>query len=198
MRLAWTALKGPYPGGKQPVLELVKCVTLGDLGGALEYAYVYLAQIQGERAHAEAAAELLERWAQGAATDATAQVLQIGAVAKLLGVSTDVLRNWERNGLIKVPRNPRNGYRLYGAAEIGRLRVIRTLSRAGYGLMAILRMLLHLGRGGQDLRHALDTPDPDEDICYATDRWLSTLAEQEQRALDVIVQLEALIDKRQK
>jgi hypothetical protein len=70
--------------------------------------------------------------------------------------------------------------------------------RAGYGLAAILRMLIHLDQGGQDLRRALDTPSPDEDIHYATDRWLSTLAAQEQRAQDVIVQLETMIGKRQK
>jgi len=197
MRLAWTALKAPYPGGKRPALELVECAASGDLGGALEHAYSYLAQIQAERAHAETAAALLERWAQGTAIDATSRPLHIGETAELLGVTTDILRNWERNGLVQVPRDPRNGYRLYSAKEIGRLRVIRTLSRAGYGLAAILRMLIHLDQGGQDLRHALDTPSPDEDIHYATDRWLSTLTEQEQRALDVIAQLEAMIGKRQ-
>jgi hypothetical protein len=63
--------------------------------------------------------------------------------------------------------------------------------------MAILRMLLHLDRGGEgDVRQLLDTPRPDEDIGYATNQWLSTLAAQEQRALDVIAQLEAMIDKR--
>jgi DNA-binding transcriptional MerR regulator len=198
MRLARTALCGPYPGGKSLVVDLVQRAALGDLGGALELAYVYLARVRAEQAQAEAAAELLERWAQGTAADATAQLLLIGEAAELLGASRDMLRNWERNGLIKVPRDPRNGYRLYGAAEIGRLRVIRTLSRAGYSMMAILRMLLHLdeGRGG-DLRQVLDTPRPDEDACYATDRWLSTLAGLEQRALDVIAQLEEMMRQRQ-
>lgn len=89
----------------------------------------------------------------------------------MLGVTTDVLRNWERNGLIEASRDPRNRYRLYGAAEIGRLRVIRMLRRAGYSMMAILRMLLHLdqGRGG-NLRQVLDTPRPDEDVYTAADR----------------------------
>jgi DNA-binding transcriptional MerR regulator len=98
-----------------------------------------------------------------------------------------MLRNWERNGLIEVPRDPRNGYRLYGAAEIGRLRVIRTLRRANYSLMAILRMLLNLDQGKkEDLRQVLDTPRPDENVYSAADQWLSTLAELEQRAMDVI------------
>ena len=57
-----------------------------------------------------------------------------------------MLRNWERNGLLRVPRDPRNRYRTYSAAEIGRLRVIRVLARSKYSQMAILRMLRDSGR----------------------------------------------------
>jgi DNA-binding transcriptional MerR regulator len=199
MRLARTALHGGWPGRniRRSALDLVRTAAAGDLGGALEQAYHHLALVQAERAQAEAAAGLLERWAQGIAADVTAGPLSIGEAAGRLGVTHDVLRNWERNGLIQVPRNPDNGYRLYGAAEMGRLRVIRMLCRAGYSQMAILRMLLHLDqeRGG-DLRQVLDTPRPDEDIYSAADQWLSALAEQEQRATDMIAQLEAMIARR--
>jgi DNA-binding transcriptional MerR regulator len=196
MRLARTALQAPYPGGKRPVLAVVEHAVAGDLGGALENAYAYLAQVQGERAQAEAAVAFLERWAAGGPVDATAVPLQIGQAARLLALSPDILRNWERDGLIGVPRNPTNGYRLSGAPEIGRLRVIRTLRRAGYSTMAVLRMILSLDRGHvADLRQALDTPRPDEEIYSAADRWLSTLSQQEQRARDVIHQVEAMLGK---
>jgi DNA-binding transcriptional MerR regulator len=199
MRLARTALRGPWPGHKikGAALALVRLASKDDLGGALEEAYHYQSLVRAERAQAEGAAELLERWAGGAATDSTEEPLRIGQTAQLLGVTTDMLRNWERNGLVKVPRDVRNGYRLYGAAEIGRLRVIRMLRRAGYSIMSILRMLLYLDRGGQgDLRQVLDTPRPDEDVFSATDHWLSTLADLEQRAVDLIGQLEEMIRKR--
>ena len=198
MRFARTALHGGWPGRniRQSALALVRRAASGDLGGALEQAYHHLASVQAERAQAEAAAKLLKRWAQGAAADATTKSLQIGEAAQLLGVTIDILRNWERNGLIKTPRDPNNGYRLYGAAEIGRLRVIRMLSRAGYSTMAILRMLLHLDQGKTgDLRQVLDTPRPDEDVYSAADRWLSTLAEQEKRARQMVKQLEKMIQK---
>jgi len=198
MRLARTALHGPWPGRniKRSALALVRQAAADNLGGALEQAYRHLALVQAERAQAEAAAELLERWARGTAADATAKPLQIGEAAGLLDVTTDILRNWERNGLIQVPRNPRNGYRVYGAAEIGRLRVIRMLSRAGYSMMAILRMLLQLDQGQKEnLRQVLDTPRSDEDVYSASDQWLSTLDAQEQRALDIIAQLEEMIGK---
>ncbi|MGC9469458.1 MAG: MerR family transcriptional regulator [Anaerolineae bacterium] len=198
MRLARMAFEGAWPGRaiRRSVVALVKQAASGDLGGALEKAYQHLAIVQSERARAETAVKLLERWAQGAAADATANRLQIGEVAELLGVTRDVLRNWERNGLIRIPRNPRNGYRLYGAAEISRLRVIRMLSQAGYSTMAILRMLLQLDRGEtDDLRKALDTPRPDEDVYSAADQWLTTLAGWEARTHEMIALLELMISK---
>jgi hypothetical protein len=70
------------------------------------------------------------------------------------------------------------------------------LSRAGYSLSAILRMLVQLDRGEKtDLRRALDTPRPDEDVYLASDRWLSTLTEQEQHAHTIIALLEEIIQK---
>ena len=180
----------------QSGLRIIRTTASGDLGGALECAYNHLALVQSERAQAEVAADLLERWAFGTPADATVQLLTIGQVARLLGVSIDILRNWDRNGLIDVPRDPDNRYRRYGAPEISRLRVIRMLSRSGYSLSAILRMLIQLDRGQTtDLRRALDTPRPDENAYLASDRWLSTLADQEQRAQMIIALLEEMIGK---
>jgi DNA-binding transcriptional MerR regulator len=190
MRLARLALQWPYPGGKTLVIDLVKSAAGGNLGHAIELAYQYLANVRAERAHAEAAVEFLEHWARGQVMDSAAQPLSTSQAARRLGVTPDKLRNWERNGLIDVPRDPRNGYRLYGAAELGRLRVIRMLRQAGYSLMAILRLMLTFDAGHREgLRQVLDTPREDEDVYYVTDRWLSTLGEQEQRALDIIQQI---------
>ncbi len=198
MTLAWMAFRGPWPGRaiRRSVIALIKQAASGDLGGALEAAYSHLALVQAERAQAESAVRLLERWAQGTAADATRTPLRIGETAKLLGVTEDMLRNWERNGLLDVPRDPNNSYRYYSADEISRLRVIRMLIRAGYSMMAILRMLLHLDQGAEgSLGQVLDTPAPDEDVYSAADRWLSALTEQEQRAADIITHLEMMIGR---
>jgi DNA-binding transcriptional MerR regulator len=198
LRLARIVYSGPYPGTpirRSGVQVILKAIT-GDLGGALELAYCHKALVRAERAQAEAAAALLERWAQGSAADATSETLQIGAAARLLGMSIDILRNWDRNGLIKVPRDPANRYRRYGPDEIGRLRVIRMLSRSGYSIMSILRMLTRLDAGEtENLRETLDTPRLDEDVFSASDRWLSTLAEMEAQSKTMISQLEAMIHK---
>jgi excisionase family DNA binding protein len=196
MRLARTALHGGWPGRaiRQSAIQLIKQSAAGDVRGALKRARQHLILVQAERAQAEAAAAYLENWARGKVVAEPVTPLSIGEAAELLGVSTDMLRNWERNGLIKVPRERGNRYRLYGSIEVGRLRVLRLLYRAGYGSMAILRMVRQLDRGQRtSLRRALDTPPPDEDILTSADRWLSTLAEQEQRAHDMISQLEKMI-----
>lgn len=194
MKLARIALQWPYPGGKAVVIDLVKKAAAGHLGKSLDLAYQYLVQVQAEQAHAETAVSFLEQWAQGQVNYVVERPYHISAAAKKLNVTTDMLRNWERNGLLTVPRDPENGYRLYGAREVDRLRVIRLLRQAGYSMTAILRMLLRFDAGeSANLRHALDTPDPEADIYYITDNWLTTLAEVEQRAQAIIRQLNEMI-----
>ncbi len=197
MRLARLALQGPFPGGRSLVESLVKKAAADDLGGALELSFAYLARVRGELIQADAAIEFLERWAQGSMFDFSDAQLRIKDTARLLDLTPDTLRSWERNGLISVPRDPSNGYRQYGADEIGRLRVIRMLRLAGYSMMAVLRMLRLFDQDRQaDLRQALNTPLPDDDILSAGDTWHSTLKGQERRALNIIAQLETMIDQR--
>ena len=132
----------------------------------------------------------------GEIVETTQTHLSVSKTAKLLDISTDKLRDWERNGLLTVPRNPKNKYRQYGPAEIGRVRVIRTLRHAGYSTLAILRMLLALEQDtSTDVRQALDTPDPDDDIQYATNQWLTTLTTHEERAAEMIAQLGMMVQK---
>ncbi len=114
-----------------------------------------------------------------------------------MSVTSDQLRNWERNGLLNVAKDPHNNYRLYGAPELARARVIRVLRNAGYSLMAIYRMLNQLDiDSSTDIKHALDTPRPDEDVFHATDRWLSTLEGIENTARELIRILEEWIRRK--
>jgi DNA-binding transcriptional MerR regulator len=199
MILARLALQWPYPGGKDPIVDLVQSAASGNLGRAMELAYKYLANVRAERSQAEVAITYLEKWVKGQVTDSVEKKLLIGEAARRLGVTKDMLRNWDRNGLLDVPRDPNSGYRLYGEIELGRARVIRMLRQAGYSVMAILRMLIEFDSGrGKSLRNLLDTPRPDEDVSNVADRWLSTLAAEEQRSLDIIQHLAYMIAKAQK
>jgi DNA-binding transcriptional MerR regulator len=196
LRLARTIYAAPYPGRGFRALgsEIIQCAVVGKWEAALEKAHEHLAAVKAELKQAGAAADLLEHWAQNMAANADDPPLAIGEVSKLLGVSLDVIRNSERNGLITVPRNSYNNYRLFGKREIERLRIIRVLTKAGYSHMAILRMFLELDAGRtRGLKKVLDTPRQDEDIFTAADRWLTTLREQKKLAQRVIRLIEKQI-----
>jgi DNA-binding transcriptional MerR regulator len=197
LRLARMIYAAPYPGRgfRAQGTRVIRCAVAHDWAGALDQAREHLRLVQVELGQAEAAADLLEHWAQTMSAEPDGETpLAIGEVSKLLGVSLDVIRNDERNGLIAVPRNSYNNYRLFGKKEIERLRLIRMLSKAGYSHMAILRMFLELDRGKtRGLKKVLDTPRPDEDIFSAADRWLTTLHRQEAMARQVIRFIEEII-----
>jgi DNA-binding transcriptional MerR regulator len=129
--------------------------------------------------------------------DTAPQTMYIRDAAAHLDVSVDMLRNWERNGLITIPRDPDNHYRLYGSTEFGRLRVIRMLVQCGFSLMAILRMLNQFDQGATDnLRDALNLPPEEsinENIEVIADHWLESLIELEKRAQAIIDQIGLII-----
>lgn len=197
-RLAHMTIRWPYLGDKSLLISLIKSAASGDLGMAMELAYRYLARVRVERTYAESSVEFLERWASGHLMDTALQPLHIREAAAHLDVSVDMLRNWERNGLIAVPRDPSNQYRLYGSAEFGRLRVIRMLVQSGFSLMAILRMLNQFDGGKREnLRDALNLPLEDsfnEHIEVIADRWLESLLGIEERAQGIIQQIGTMIE----
>jgi DNA-binding transcriptional MerR regulator len=198
LRLARMVYSAPYPGRGFRALgnEIIQSAVANDWQGALEKAEEHLAAVQAELKNAENAANMLEHWAQNMVENSMDESpLSIGEVSKLLGVSIDVIRNAERNGLITVPRSSYNNYRLFGKREIERLRIIRMLSKAGYSHMSILRMIIELDKGNiHNLKKTLDTPRPDEeDIFTAADRWLTTLHAQEKMARQVIEQINEII-----
>jgi DNA-binding transcriptional MerR regulator len=200
LRVAHMIYSSTYPGRafRQSASQIIRSAVANEWHQALQHAHRHLALVQSEQAQAETAVRLLEQWAAGGFNPIIESPMQIGQAARRLNISIDVLRNWERNGFITVPRSPQNGYRVYGAAEISRLYVIRLLTRAGFSHMAILRTLLQLDRGAVgDVRQMLDTPAPNEDVYVASDRWLSTLAEQEQMAHRLIVLIDQIIDNQQ-
>ncbi len=199
LRLARTIYASPYPGRdlRASSNEIIQCAVVDDWQGALEKAREHLAAVKAELKHADTAANMLEHWAQNMENDSEEEPLVICEVSKLLGVSHDVIRNWERNGLIRMRRNSYNNYRLFSKRDIERLQIIRMLGRAGYSHMAILRMFIELDGGNtRDLKKVLDTPRPDEDIFMAADHWLTTLKGQEKLAKNVIKMISGIIKSR--
>ncbi len=174
---------------------MIQCAVQDDWPGALMKAHDLLTGVEEELHRAEAAADLLEHWAQNAPKRQDERPLAMREVSKLLGVSHDVIRNWERNGLMTIRRNSYNNYRLFSTSDIERMQIIRLLSTSGYSHMAILRMFIELDGGKtSNLKQVLDTPRPDEDIFMAADHWLTTLHAQKEMAQGVIKMIEKKVD----
>jgi DNA-binding transcriptional MerR regulator len=198
LRLARTIYASDYPGRglRASGHEIIEAAVADDWPEALERARAHLAAVEKELREAESAGDLLEHWAQRQTAEAAFGSYGLGEVARLLGVSKDVVRNWERNGLITPGRDERNNYRIFDARDVERLRIIRMLSRAGYSHMAMLRMFIALDEGQtQDLKIVLDTPRPDEDIFMAADHWLTTLRGQEETARRAIELIDAVLSR---
>jgi MerR family copper efflux transcriptional regulator len=69
--------------------------------------------------------------------------MQIGLVAKKVGLSVDAIRFYERNALLPRPARTQGGFRHYGEGDIETLAFIRRIQGLGFKLSEI-RGLLNL------------------------------------------------------
>ena len=201
LRLARMVYSSYYPGKalRASATDMIESAVADDWTGALAQARQHMATVEIEIERAEYTVKLLENWASRASNlsdENQSQSLTIGQACEKLDVTHDVLRNWERNGLISIPRNPDNGYHRIGKTELERLRIIRLLSHAGYSIMAMLRMFIQFDRGEtRNLRQVLDTPNPDEDVYMAADRWLTVLYTQKEHSIKILNFIEEIIQQ---
>src|SRR6266481_4437511 len=70
-----------------------------------------------------------------------AKVMQIGIVAKMIGVSVDAIRFYERNGLLPRPPRTRGGFRRYGENDVETLAFVRRVQGLGFKLSEIRGLL---------------------------------------------------------
>lgn len=65
----------------------------------------------------------------------------IGALARAASVGVETIRYYQRRGLLPEPERGRGSYRLYGEAELTRLRAIRRAQQLGFSLEEIDALL---------------------------------------------------------
>ncbi len=172
-------------GLREKITQMLRASAAKDLDAALALAQDYRAQLRQERRNAEEAVEIVQQLLSGSIRESPRR-LKRKDVSELLGVSMDTLRNWEMNGLLTVKRRA-NGYRVYSDEDIRRLKIIRALRRAHYSLESILRLLQRLSQDpAADLRAALDTPPPTDEIVSVCDRLLSSLLAAERNASAIL------------
>ena len=179
MRLACAALRVPVLQGglRKLAIRIIHASAACDVAGAQALTAEYGARLEAERENAVQAAGITRALLGDCTATEGGVLLRRGEAAALLGLSVDQLRGWEMNGLLTVKRRA-NGYRVYSAEDVKRLRMIRALRCASYSLSAILRLLGTLERDpAADAGRVLDTPDPHEDVVTVCDRLLTSLGQ---------------------
>jgi MerR family copper efflux transcriptional regulator len=67
--------------------------------------------------------------------------MQIGVVAKKIGLTVDAIRFYERNALLPHPPKTEGGYRQYGESDVETLAFIRRVQGLGFKLSEVRALL---------------------------------------------------------
>jgi DNA-binding transcriptional MerR regulator len=119
--------------------------------------------------------------------------LRSGQVAAAAGVNVETLRYYERRGLLSEPDRSPGGHRLYDAASVTTLRVIKAAQRLGFTLEEVAE-LLELGRHRHRPRGARSGRSTEAGLQA---RAIAKLAEVEERITDLVTirdNLQAALD----
>ena len=162
-------------GLRKQSVDIVKTVALGNIDKALALTNEYLEHIKQEKNNAAEAIKSAKAILENKDNNLIKLCMTRKETADYLNVTTDTLRNWELNGLLRIKRR-QNGYRVYTEQDIQILKIIRSLRCANYSLSSILRMLTALSHNPQtDIMTVIDTPLQDDDIITACDRLITSL-----------------------
>jgi len=84
------------------------------------------------------------------------KLLRSGELARLAGVSTDLLRHYERIGVMPRPERTLNGYRQYPTTALDRVHAPRRSLTLGFSLRELARIFAVRDRGGAPCRKVRD------------------------------------------
>lgn len=166
-----------------------------DIPRGMAQAKQYKQLIEKEYASALETAALLKTWTQHQKPPGGEAHTRREAAAQL-GITTEVLRNWERNGLLAVTRTGRKNEKVYADTDMLRLRIIYMLRANNYSLAAIRHSLaLHDQGNGMGAALALNQPvyDPDSVYLNAGDHWLEVLTELSRSADRIIGIIQGIV-----
>lgn len=72
----------------------------------------------------------------------------VGPLSQRLGLRPATLRKWERAGLVQPGRDPKTGYRVYGAADVRDALLVSQIRRGGYRLEQIAPVMVQVRSAG--------------------------------------------------
>jgi len=140
-KIARLILQGIWPGKviRSSGMKIISAMKEWDLNAAHQYADSYIKTINEERQKALAVIETLENWGNSIYASSSGETYNRKQTSAIIGTSPEVLRNWERKGLIKVPQI--SSKRAYSLLEIERLSVIYVMLQSNYKIAEISERL---------------------------------------------------------
>ncbi|SNS51847.1 DNA-binding transcriptional regulator, MerR family [Anaerovirgula multivorans] len=182
-----------WPGEniRKASIKIIDAMKSWELKAARNYTKEYIQIIEIEYEKAKEAVKILKQWSDHVMVEEPGEIHSRAEAATVIGVTPEALRNWERNGLIGVPRVGKNQRRIYGRKEIERLRIIYMLRQAKYSMSAIHKCLKKFDAGcNEEALEALHNPNK-EDIVWTGDHWLYVL----QKTADKAEEIFKILDK---
>lgn len=82
--------------------------------------------------------------------------IQIGKVAREIGLTVDAIRFYEKQGLLKKPARSEGRFRLFTADDVRNLRFIRKAQELGFSLLEIRELLVLQQKEVQSCVHVRD------------------------------------------
>jgi DNA-binding transcriptional MerR regulator len=129
--------------GMKFVKEIMPLIQEGKITEVLWKINQAQVELQEERRQAEQVVEMLEveevEWFERRRKKKDHYT--IGEVAEIAGVATSAIRHWEKEGLVDPVRNQESGYRMYSPADVRKVLIIRTVSRAAWSLDIVREVL---------------------------------------------------------
>jgi DNA-binding transcriptional MerR regulator len=180
--------------------KIIKASVKWELREALKISKNYLKMIKQELKNAEKTAITLENWAKKEKISNSLETYDRKQAAEIIGTTPESIRNWERNGLIKVPRIGPNKKRIYTELEIDRLRIIYMLLQSKYSISAIRNGLKEYDLGNyENILTSLNTPNTfgleDASWICVGDQWVKTLKDNISGAIKLIEILKEAMKK---
>jgi DNA-binding transcriptional MerR regulator len=118
--------------------------------------------------------------------------LRSGDLARLVGVSPDTLRLYERKGLLPSPPRSANGYRLYPPEVIDRIRLIRAALSIGFTLDELTNILVMRDGEGVPCGHVRELAGAKLE---SLDRYIRQLAELRDQLKSILKQWDGALKK---
>ena len=164
------------------VRGILRTIAKGDIKMAIALSENFLTKIQKEKAKEYEVIIEIKKIIKKHLEESENVALKRSEAAEVIGVSIDVIINWERNGMLEVPRDNKNNYRVYTKDEMILLEIIKHLRKENYLTQCIVKMIKKIKSNNFEFLNKNEV-------------LLSSIEEKENNIKNLIFQLSTMINK---